>query len=437
VSLLEVDEDRDILTNRVLAAIAQNPTVHTLSVSGENVLQPASFAKFLDTARFIGELEVDVWSFNPDHPDRERLAASFGRNQTLRTLWLKDRRGQAGDNGIGELVLWHLCSNVHELRFLALCFGLGARITQFQALASMLASTRTLSHLYLCRYTFDVESTTVVLTALKSNRTLKCLELMYCSMEQAALDLWTRFLQSGDSCIQTLQLAPNASFGGRRANAFDSDAIGIALLRMVIRSSVRILALRKDFHGRVPRFAPLFVGLTKNEAMVRLRRLAIGCLDETIAAALSQFLAQSSCLQGLAIVSLIEPEYARLLLSGIRRNGSVHAFTWNAPLYSAVEMDAELLKLVAAYCERNKKIPMLLAKSHDFTDSTDAADMDTASSIAPCLVPSLFLVAQHAARMAGNNMLIGLLGVLGGDVIGPPQIVLAMKRSNDSTTSPL
>jgi hypothetical protein len=107
--------------------------------------------------------------------------------------------------------------------------------------------------------------------------------------------------------------------------------------------------------------------------------------------------------------------------------------------YSAVEMalDPAFLKLVAAYCEKNEKIPKLLAKSNDFTENTNAADMDTTSSINPCLAPSFFLVARQAPRMARNNMLIGLLGVLGGDMIGPPQIVLAMKRSNDSMNAPL
>jgi hypothetical protein len=96
-------------------------------------------------------------------------------------------------------------------------------------------------------------------------------------------------------------------------------------------------------------------------------------------------------------------------------------------------LDPADLKLVAAYCERNKKIPKLLAKSNDFRDNTDAAaDMDTTSSLAP----SFFLVARQAPRMSGTTILIGLLGILGGDIIGPPQIVLAMKRSNDSMNAP-
>jgi hypothetical protein len=109
----------------------------------------------------------------------------------------------------------------------------------------------------------------------------------------------------------------------------DSGIIGIALLAMVLRSSVQYLRLRKDLSGGVPRYAPLFVGLTDNEAMVRLRGLTIECLDLTSAVALSQFLAHASCLQELAMESLIEPGYVRLL-SGIRRNGSVCTFTWNA-----------------------------------------------------------------------------------------------------------
>jgi hypothetical protein len=442
VTLEEGGDGRDGVTSRVLTAIAQNPSVHALFVFGSIIVQPVAFASFLDTARFLWQVEMNVWSFTYRHVDREVLGASFGRNQALRKLWLKDGDGEEGDNGIGELILSHLGSSVNGLSYLGLHLGAHAQITQFQALASVLCSTRTLSHLSLHRYTFNVNSMAVIVTALKSNRTLTCLTLNYCEMEQNSCDLWTRFLQSGDSSIRELQLAPITVYGVRledeESNALDSDIIGIALLAMVLRSSVQDLRLRKDISGGVPCYAPLFVGLTDNEAMVRLRGLKIECLDLTIAAALSQFLAKSSYLQELAMESLIEPEYARLLLSGIRRNGSVRTFTWNAPFYSAGEMalDPEWLKQVASYCERNKKIPILLAKSQDFTDDTNAADMDTTSSITPRLVPSLFLVAQQAPRVTCNNTLIGLLGVLGGDVIGPPQIVLAMKRSSDSMNTP-
>jgi hypothetical protein len=180
----------------------------------------------------------------------------------------------------------------------------------------MLCSTRTLSHPSLHRYTFDVDSMAVIVTALKSNRTLTCLTLNYCEMEQDRCDFWTRFLQSGDSSIQELQLAPSTTYRAHLAdeesNVLDSDIIGIALLAMVVRSSVQDLRLRPDLAGGVPRYAPLFVGLKDNEAMVRLRGLTIECLDLTIAAALSQFLPQLSCLQELALKSLIEPGYTRL-----------------------------------------------------------------------------------------------------------------------------
>jgi hypothetical protein len=64
VSLEEGGDGRDGVTNRVLTAIAQNPEVHALFVHGDIIVQPASFASFLDTARFLWQLEMNVWSLH-------------------------------------------------------------------------------------------------------------------------------------------------------------------------------------------------------------------------------------------------------------------------------------------------------------------------------------------------------------------------------------
>jgi hypothetical protein len=344
------------------------------------------------------------------------------------------------------LILSHMGSSVNQLNFLGLQLGADARISQFQALASVLCSTRTLSHLSLYQYTFDVDSMVVILAALKSNQTLTRLTLEACTMEHDAFDLWTRFLQSGDSLIQELRLTPQISSSTiDMTNALDSRVIGIALLAMVPGSSMQVLELYDDMHGYIPCYAPLFTGLSENETAGRLRRLTIERLDAAIAAALAQFLAQSTCLQELVVDSLFDPDYSWLLLPGIRRNGSVRTFSWNSTKFEQTPPFRTLdvvpnwawLKLVTAYGKRNEEMTKLLARSHAFTDDVDAADEAEMGNMTPSLVPTLFFVAQQVPRMAGNNILTGLLNVLDSDLIGPPQLLHAMKRNNDSMHVPM
>jgi hypothetical protein len=430
VSLLGGADQREVLTDRVLNAVAQNPNITDLRLWENLYLDPESFLRFLMAARFIPKMELHVVAFcRHSTRELEAMVTAVAQNQTLQELRLVSIDGF--DNGIGELILSQLGSVENHLSLLQVNLGSSAPITQFQALARVLVSSRTLTHLMLTGYSFNSDSMEVFLGALRTNQTVTCLTLEGIEMVKAPFDLWTQFLQSSDSLIHEVRLKPAATEGNWREsgaqqpieNMLDTSLAGEGLLSMLTRSSVHVLNLLHDVHGWVPGYDSLFDGMASQESDVRLSKLSITALEATNMAALIGFLTQATLLQDLTVVSSDTPEYSQLLLSASRRNGSLCHLTWKpmkkvGRTVAVTVPDAQWLKLTEAYSRRNEQTPKLLATlPHDA--SAELADGEEMSEIHPGLVPTLFAVGKHTPRTASNVILIGLLGVLGGDEIRP------------------
>jgi hypothetical protein len=416
------------LTARLLEAVALNSNITEFTLNDDLHPSPQSFARFLATASFLRELKVDVQAFvNHADQDLALVGAAFGQNRTLQELDLYS--SFTSDNESGESLLRHVGSHANNLHTLSL-EGSQATIGQFQALATVLLSTQTLSHLNMANYNFDLDCMEIFVAALRSNTTVTYLYFQCCTMERGPFDLWTQFLKSGESKICELAFLPYVSDDDWRdepfgvlddvleGNMLDSSVIGKSLVDMLTHSSIRHLDLDDEEFRGIPSYALLLDGMTCHESEIRLSRLLIQSLDERGVDALAQFLPHSSRLQELDIgrLSIQARAKYRLMFSAIRQNGSL-----------IVPMSDQVWpKLISAYCQRNEMVPKLLAQSQSDTEGTDDNDAVTSDRIDPCHVPTIMFVSQQAPRMAPNNILIGLLGVLGSnDVAGPLQVVHA------------
>jgi hypothetical protein len=129
------------LTARLLEALALNSNITEFTLNDDLHPSPQSFARFLATASFLRELRVDVQAFvNHADQDLALVGAAFGQNQTLQELDLVS--SCTSDNEIGESLLRHLGSHANHLYTLRLGLGGQATIGQFQALATVLLSTK-------------------------------------------------------------------------------------------------------------------------------------------------------------------------------------------------------------------------------------------------------------------------------------------------------
>jgi hypothetical protein len=287
-------DGREVLTDRVLNAVDQNSNITHLRVWEDLYPGPESFLQFLTTARFICKMELNVIAFS-NHSLHEvgMLATAVAEKQTLRELRLTSV--ESSDNGIGELILWQLGSVQNQLTLLQVAIGNGAPITQLQALASVLVSSQTLSHLMLKEYSFNSDSIEVFLGAFLTMEDVE--------MTKAPFELWTQFLQSSDSLIHEIHLRPAAAEENWREapeqeirDLLDTSVAGTGLLSMLTRSSVHVLSLQDDVHGWVPGYDSLFDGLARKESEMQLLKLTITTMDATTMAALIEFLSQATLL---------------------------------------------------------------------------------------------------------------------------------------------
>jgi hypothetical protein len=417
------------LTARLLEAVALNSNITEFTLNDDLHPSPQSFARFLATASFLRELKVDVQAFvNHADQDLALVGAAFGQNRTLQELDLYS--SFTSDNESGESLLRHVGSHANNLHTLSL-EGSQATIGQFQALATVLLSTQTLSHLNMANYNFDLDCMEIFVAALRSNTTVTYLYFQCCTMERGPFDLWTQFLKSGESKICELAFLPYVSDDDWRdepfgvlddvleGNMLDSSVIGKSLVDMLTHSSIRHLDLDDEEFRGIPSYALLLDGMTCHESEIRLSRLLIQSLDERGVDALAQFLPHSSQLQELDICRLSN---YRLLFSAIRQNGSLRVVHLS-------KSDKVLLNWIPACCQRNEMVPKLLARSQSDTEGTDDNDAATLDRIDPCHVPTIMFVSQQAPRMAPNNILIGLLGVLGSnDAASPLQVAHVGQR---------
>jgi hypothetical protein len=426
VILFEGGQDLEDLTARILQSMALNSNITEFTVHDDLYASPQSFAHFLTTAPFLRKLMVDVEAF--EHCAADDLAV-FGtvleQNQTLQELHLysSDVMDDDGSREIGELVQMYLGSHANHLRVLRLSIGIIATISQFLALSTGLNSARKLSHLQMENYVFELDCMEIFLAALKSNKTVTALTFHNCRMEKGPFDMLAQFLKSDDGRILSLQFKPTYwRHIDSAGNTLAFGAIGMALLELLRHSSVCSLELDTNDDVSVPSYALLFDGMTCHESEIRLSKLAIRALDQAVVTALARFLPHSSRLQELSTSHLLRETNYRLLLSAIRQNGSLHRVEEEVmPV-----VDRVWQKFVSAYCQRNKLVPKLLAQSQNVIEGTDDNESVTLDL---CIIPTILFVAQQARRMAPNNILIALLGVLcSDDAVGPLQVARAHKK---------
>jgi hypothetical protein len=196
------------LANRLLDALALNSNITEFEVYESLHPSPQSFAHLLTNAPFLRTLKVNVEAFvDRSANDLAVLGAAFGQNRTLQELHLIS--AQSGHNGMGEIILMHLGSHANHLHKLRLLLGRGATRGQFRALATLIRSTQTLSHLEMCDYIFGFESMGIIWAALQSSNTVHTLSFVYCRMEKDPFVVWTRFLKLDRSKISSLHFRPH------------------------------------------------------------------------------------------------------------------------------------------------------------------------------------------------------------------------------------
>jgi hypothetical protein len=339
------------------------------------------------------------------------LAAAFGQAQTL-----QDRALAPIDSMDAEIV--------------------GLVLLELAAYSSNVCTHATLSQLpYTCfdEYTFHYESMIVLLAALRSCRTVTCLEFSNCTiMAERTVDLFIEHLRSGRSSIQEHHLRPAVPDDPAHCNPFNEPSepvdwnllitsnVGVTVSEMLVGSSVTSLTLHEDRLARIPRYDLLFDRLTQKEAVTRLRTLTIkSSVNNPVLQTLSQFLAATSRLHEHSVEFHCNSDpLSLLLLSGVRRNGSLHSAVWTL---EETEPPSLYLRQVLAHCKRSKMLPKLLVGECAAHNGADGA-----SRVDQVAMPSLFLAAQQARRTAPNTMFIDLL--TGSETVGPWRQTIGAKR---------
>jgi hypothetical protein len=330
------------------------------------------------------------------------------------------------DNGICGRILSHLGSNPNQLNFLQLDLGKNsdgdrAPMSQFHALASVIRSTQTLSHIFFKEYAFTEESMTVFVAALQCNASVTCLSFVYCRMDDMALQLWIRFFKSGDSRIRELYFNPYSAEGELRgwnyvyedADSMDSAVVGTAILAMVTASSVRILSLGFDCNSGTPNYIPLLKGMVCHESEIQLSKLVLFSANDKILQALVGVLRHSSSLQELVVEyqylnQYNKPDYGKQLHSALCQNGVLQRFSLQEKERTrepAIDPKWLDMNRMAVYSQRNAMVPMLLSRPQHDDETARHSDL--------FLVPTLFKAMRPARRMAGHTMFRGLLEALG------------------------
>jgi hypothetical protein len=311
--------------------------------------------------------------------DAPRLAQAIGSCRSLRVLRLTSTAitGALVEQVIRQLDVASRKPTVDVELFLRDVYSVK------NALLSSTAVIKTLS----VDVSLDDEKSRYLLDGLRTNSSIRQLELRDCHLTSDATCNLTQFMQA----------SANRSGNQVRSLTVHEQIQDLVVATMLNGSAVENLELRRDYSPPTPAF---FDYLVANDSNIRLQRLTLqpATFSRYNIGSLCQYLATTSTLQELNVTLLHEGEDAQSLADGLRQNGSlVRLHVRDASTESMVTMNT--------FCTRNICLPMLLAAQRD-------SNVERATKGALLLlVPRLFAVASHAPRKAPTNILLGLLSV--------------------------
>jgi hypothetical protein len=364
------------LGSRFLSAIAENSNVRTLNLGRMPDTSIESFISLLQTTTSITSL-VGLGDWAPHHNpsmDRERLARAISTNQTLESITVSNK-------GDSALVLSYLGSH-RSLQELTIDWFGPHIIEHIRALVLCLQSTNTLKRLEFAHGKFTTEVLDLLVDGLRENQTVTGLCLNNCSYE--TIDPLLEFMHSGQTTSWSPCLRELTICGGQ-------------ILRPTQPTNAHIASL---LNGSSSLSSPT-VGSC-------LHTVEFQCIDSVGWDALIQGLPRAVHLRKLVIEFVLDGS-STCMARAVRENGSLH---FVSILKGVVTDDGDGSygdtyfrptehHLVASYCQRNQCLPALLAST----------------GLRNVRLPTLLGVAAQAARLAPNNILIGLLS--SSENVGP------------------
>jgi hypothetical protein len=367
------------LGSRFLSAIAENSNVRTLNLGRMSDTSVECFISLLQTTTSITSL-VRFGGWAPHHNpsmDRERLARAVSTNQTLESI----RVSNDGDSALEILVLSYLGSH-RSLQELIIDWYGPHIIEHIRALVLCLQSTKTLKRLEFAHGKFTSEVLDLLVDGLRENQTVTGLCLNNCTYE--SIDPLLRFMHSG----QTTSWSP-------------------CLRELTIRGG-QILRPTQPTNAHIASLLNGSSSLSSPTVGSCLHTVEFQCIDGVGWDALIQGLPRAVHLRKLVIEFVLDGS-STCMARAVRENGSLH---FVSILKGVVTDDGDGSygdtyfrptehHLVASYCQRNECLPTLLAST----------------GLRNVWLPTLLGVAAQAARLAPNNILIGLLS--SSENVGP------------------
>jgi hypothetical protein len=290
------------------------------------------------------------------------------------------------------------------------------------AIGCLLRSTETLQYRELS-FKLDKELLRVILQALRANQTVSSLKLgdMACFDEDAAND-FVYFIRHecnrNGNVLRKLEIElPNPDMFGRVRNTGNGvdTSLEKVVAGMLQGSALEALHFQKrvSFLSEADRLNVAHLCLGLMEPRVTLSSLQLATLDGAGVKGLVSFLSVATSIRHLTIANLVQMNDVRSVMSGCRRNGSLHSISISRVNDETTESDAAwasthawFVHLTAAICNRNKELPFFFSDHASFDDGAS----DTETTIPEVgLFPVLIRVAQQTPRMGPNGVFAGLL----------------------------
>jgi hypothetical protein len=248
---------------------------------------------------------------------------------------------------------------------------------------------------------------------LQSNPVIKKLLLSGCLFDYASTQEFVRFFQDkkykATPLVQELYIRPGYSMFGRNASSNRTPSVAEVTATMLVDSSLEVLDLDDELQQGA-NAEHFFDALISNSSQVSLVALHLDNLSTPSAEALSRFLRTTTTLQRLIVGNIAYNADREVVLSAIRQNGSLHSV--NLQRGAASFFATEQMTRMEAFLERNKSVPLLLAKpSLNRFDGGDDDELDSVEKTDLLQFPALMTSSRSAPRMAPNSVLIGLLAV--------------------------
>jgi hypothetical protein len=248
--------------------------------------------------------------------------------------------------------------------------------------STLLSSALVLQTLVLEKMTFDGQHAKQLFAALSSNKSVTKLCLRKCDFpEHAAADIFDLvqpMVRRGASNLRALQLMRETLGGVSSLHSVELEgnrSVAGFIYMMAEYDSIGSIGVKS---------------LTLN-----MEKPSASDLE-----ALRLYLSRTSALRDLRLGWSRRGTISRQLSLAFRANGSlVQVLMERSPVVHARMMELE------SYCSRNANLPLILA---GYRDGGSCAERESEPL---SLVPSLFVAAQQATRIAASTMLTGLLAL--------------------------